>query len=78
MNVSKEDEERIELNLLKKEKIEREILDKSILFSPIEYSNNLPISLKVIYLSILKWNAFEENKIYLKNIEISLDYCLKV
>jgi hypothetical protein len=67
-----------ELSILKKEKLERNLIDEAILFAPVEYMNNLPISLKPIYLSILKWNAFEENKIYLKNIQNSIDYCLKV
>eukprot|EP01080_Neovahlkampfia_damariscottae_P005831 gene5831-9654_t len=66
-----------ELTILKKEKMERELLDETILFAPVEFSNGLPISLKPIYLSLLKWKTLEENPIYLKNIETCIDYCLK-
>jgi hypothetical protein len=67
-----------ELSILKKEKMERYLIDESILFAPVEYMNNLPKSLKPIYLSLLKWNAFEENTIFLKNVQNSIDFCLKV
>lgn len=57
---------------------ERYIIDNAILLAPVEYDNELPVALKILYLTTLKWNAFHSNQKYGENILKAIEWTLQV
>jgi hypothetical protein len=56
---------------------QRHIIDKTILFSPPEFSF-VPQSFKILYKSLVHWEAFEKNPNFFKNVLEALEYVAKV
>jgi hypothetical protein len=75
-------EEKIEKYQLLCQKIiekqtQRHIIDKTILFSPPEFSF-VPQSFKILYKSLVHWEAFEKNPNFYENVLEALEYVTKV
>lgn len=57
---------------------ERYIIDNAILLAPVEFDKELPIALKILYLTTLKWNGFSTNQKFGENILKAIEWTLQV
>eukprot|EP01080_Neovahlkampfia_damariscottae_P000807 gene807-9057_t len=79
LQVEKYQNEKLKSEMKKYElvKIEKYIIENSILFFESKFEDEIPINLKIIYLTILEWNVFEKRKVFCLNMLNSLDFILQ-
>jgi hypothetical protein len=77
-NITPTKPEPVDYNTREQRELERFVLENAVLFAPPEFSSELPVSFKVIYLTMLKWEALTRNQVFAENLLIAVEWTLQV